>query len=182
MGSPPRLRGAEKVAVASYQEQRITPAPAGSRWGPLVSLLVPRDHPRACGEQGLTFIFAGVITGSPPRLRGAGLIKSNAQYGSRITPAPAGSSYTAVRVVHSRRDHPRACGEQPSQNRPNNRGVGSPPRLRGAVAGKYMSAMTMRITPAPAGSRQDGPFLPSRKQDHPRACGEQMQPLSPLFF
>ena len=52
-GSPPRMRGADCSSRGDIIPHGITPAHAGSRWCAVVSPCLPRDHPRACGEQSL---------------------------------------------------------------------------------------------------------------------------------
>ena len=69
-GSPPPMRGKVKSLSISYVGNRITPAYAGKsskrgRCGKLV-----RDHPRLCGEKFSIFPTCGVVTGSPPPMRG----------------------------------------------------------------------------------------------------------------
>ena len=72
-------------------------------------------------------------------------------------------------------DHPRACGEQvfPPLTVPN--GSGSPPRVRGTGAVSSIRPLKNRITPARAGNSPWEEFLIALWEDHPRACGEQIQ-------
>ena len=69
-GSPPPMRGKGAWGFIQLQDVRITPAYAGKsskrgRCGKLV-----RDHPRLCGEKFSIFPTCGVVTGSPPPMRG----------------------------------------------------------------------------------------------------------------
>ena len=97
-GSPPRLRGKVTIPVKGIVVVRITPAHAGKRF---VSVLAsgaagdhPRacgekqhnrwetmdtqggDHPRACGEKHPILRHKLTYSGSPPRMRGKGIISA----------------------------------------------------------------------------------------------------------
>ena len=50
--------------------------------------------------------------------------------------------------------------------------TGSPPHLRGARRLILRLFFCFRITPAPAGSTEDVPFMFDVEEDHPRTCGE----------
>ena len=69
-GSPPRMRGTEKLAKASVKGSRITPADAGNRSEALFHFVGGEDHPRGCGEQRADFLPWISKGGSPPRMRG----------------------------------------------------------------------------------------------------------------
>ena len=51
-GSPPQVRGKPSDCWKTLQELRITPAGAGKTCSLYFSLLVFKDHPRRCGENG----------------------------------------------------------------------------------------------------------------------------------
>ena len=117
-GSPPRVRG--KVRLRNLVEVRfgITPAYAGKssrqpgagRWR--------RDHPRVCGEKTSAMSSSVSRPGSPPRMRGKGVCQPRLEGAGRITPACAGKSCSCPRRPPSGRDHPRVCGEKPTQTAP----------------------------------------------------------------
>ena len=91
-GSPPRVRGTDKIPDCSPNSLGITPACAGNR-----SLVPPlhgisTDHPRVCGEQSAT--------------------STNTTIRIRITPACAGNSVHQDYFSGQCQDHPRVCGEQ----------------------------------------------------------------------
>jgi hypothetical protein len=92
LGSPPRLRGAHTRTLGVATRRRITPAPAGSTFQFLPRVPPAPDHPRACGEH-LPAVHSRVVgAGSPPRLRGAQIVRRHTVRQQRITPAPAGST------------------------------------------------------------------------------------------
>ena len=131
IGSPPRMRGKEGVALLSGQIVGITPAYAGKRAAANFHLGTTRDHPRVCGEKGAFQRVRNTSVGSPPRMRGKAQKTEKLAGRCRITPAYAGKSPTAKQRGTLRRDHPRVCGEK--HNRSYQQGLerGSPPRMRG---------------------------------------------------
>ena len=90
-GSPPRVRGTALCPLSLAISLRITPACAGNRKMEVSRQTVIKDHPRVCGEQPLGGIFAGVVGGSPPRVRGTVYHVPNGGKRDRITPACAGN-------------------------------------------------------------------------------------------
>ena len=96
-----------------------------------------------------------------------------------ITPARAGKSANARQMALRGRDHPRACGEKLAQSPRSSPIMGSPPRVRGKVRAKCKEDGTTGITPARAGKRCAGCLTPSRRRDHPRACGEKSLAVTP---
>ena len=114
-GSPPRVRGKEVVLDEMGNPSGITPARAGKRLHPLLVIVYPRDHPRACGEKPLCLSMIDCIWGSPPRVRGKAPDHNSRATGSGITPARAGKRPVRDRAFGDAQDHPRACGEKCSE-------------------------------------------------------------------
>ena len=73
----------------------------------------------------------------------------------RITPAYAGKSTLSTSLYICRRDHPRLCGEKVCLCHMKKESKGSPPPMRGKVAG--------------------GSVFASGTRDHPRLCGEKLK-------
>ena len=71
-GSPPRMRGKERLAKNQRSVHGITPAYAGKRKVCDGSRHETRDHPRVCGEKIISMLKASFGAGSPPRMRGKG--------------------------------------------------------------------------------------------------------------
>ena len=92
------------------------------------------------------------IMGSPPRMRGKGIVHVLVPEEFGITPAYAGKSTKQAKQQDKARDHPRVCGEKSPQRTLNHRQGG--------------------ITPAYAGKSRCN--LPSTApwKDYPRVCGE----------
>ena len=89
-GSPPRMRGKVTGFFGLFCLNGITPAYAGKRFLHVDSLIVAVDHPRVCGEKEPPTPGASKHTGSPPRMRGKGILSSVATVRTGITPAYAG--------------------------------------------------------------------------------------------
>ena len=132
-GSSPRVRGADLDTVVSLLVDGIIPARAGSSPTTPSAPSTRWDHPRACGEQNRPLCRCRSVPGSSPRVRGAGALLLCCGIHRGIIPARAGSSLDTLSRRHTKRDHPRACGEQVLAL---GRSVfirGSSPRVRGAV-------------------------------------------------
>ena len=70
LGSPPPMRGKVPPFIDFAVAPRITPAYAGKRTTCTLTLSLPQDHPRLCGEKlGIT-ANAYNDRGSPPPMRG----------------------------------------------------------------------------------------------------------------
>ena len=129
----------------------ITPAHAGKTESAAARGGEPRDHPRACGENQRYLHQHERCRGSPPRMRGKPRKHDIVPNTAGITPAHAGKTRKLVRREVSRRDHPRACGENRLQKSISAFGSGSPPRMRGKPGDAFASSGEIGITPAHAG-------------------------------
>ena len=119
--------------------------------------------------------------GSPPRVRGTVYDARVFHLDHGITPARAGNSQLPAPHGRCLRDHPRACGEQPSPGGFGPTRLGSPPRVRGTAPGQIVKSSYTGITPARAGNRMPTSSPGPITGDHPRACGEQTYPIPPLI-
>ena len=92
-GSPPRMRGKEWYLQGENPAPGITPAYAGksSRESDCCNEL--QDHPRVCGEKAISRLMERRVRGSPPRMRGKGLLEVFVPEPLRITPAYAGKRW-----------------------------------------------------------------------------------------
>ena len=129
-------------------------------------------HPRVCGEHPDLSRSISQNTDSPPRVRGALRLVHHMAGAPRLTPACAGSTWSASRTWQWPTTHPRVCGEHTGGDDSASRGVDSPPRVRGApspCAGQHSQS---RLTPACAGSTAVLPLRRPVGTTHPRVCGE----------
>ena len=92
------MRGKAKLAVESSACCRITPAYAGKSVERKGENPFDLDHPRLCGEKQLPFGFLLLLPGSPPPMRGKGILHGICGIGIRITPAYAGKSLKITRL------------------------------------------------------------------------------------
>ena len=92
VGSPPRMRGKVSLDHLMEQELGITPACAGKRHRHFLHRWSGWDHPRVCGEKPNVALNGFFVTGSPPRMRGKGLLLLVGSAARGITPAYAGKS------------------------------------------------------------------------------------------
>ena len=124
---------------------------AGKRVLQSCSYRVIQVHPRVCGEKYLTELYSGRNSGSPPRMRGKGVLWCPFTHCRRFTPAYAGKrSYIQVSSC-SRRVHPRVCGEKKRCWHTARYELGSPPRMRGKATVAITTFCSTRFTPAYAG-------------------------------
>ena len=152
MGSPPRMRGKERKRCCTATGTGITPAYAGKRMA--IYTTVQGD------------------TGSPPHMRGKDVVAWRQSAEFRITPAYAGKRSTHKLSMAIKKDHPRICGEKEHPQAEYGYKEGSPPHMRGK-ANRYGSPVPpLGITPAYAGKSKSAHFIATRRQDHPRICGE----------
>ena len=167
------MRGTANVVLPPIARLGITPACAGNSAGPARGDLLPRDHPRVCGEQFRGLMTNRRCTGSPPRVRGTARRPPLLRLPLGITPACAGNSFSGFPADYAGADHPRVCGEQALRARARCRRSGSPPRVRGTVLDGSTPGLRAGITPACAGNRASLLAAVPGTEDHPRVCGEQ---------
>ena len=171
-GSPPRVRGKAEVRHERDREPGITPACAGKRHCPRFRPGKTRDHPRVCGEKSSLMQMDVGPLGSPPRMRGKGLVGFELDIRIRITPACAGKSLSPAPEKALPGDHPRMCGEKFNCNPGSPQHWGSPPHMRGKAKIFRRWSAEMGITPAYAGKSARILKRRTEKRDHPRVCGE----------
>ena len=105
-------------------------------------------------------------------MRGKAAYQPSKLGGRGITPARAGKRSKVLVQRHTRRDHPRACGEKNQKRLDLFREQGSPPRVRGKGVCTILRVKTSGITPARAGKSAGADGRYQYGEDHPRACGE----------
>ena len=111
LGSPPQVRGKLGVRARCRLHDRITPAGAGKTVDKWELVRMIRDHPRRCGENGISGRETELTQGSPPRMRGKPFCGIGIYSADRITPADAGKTVVFLFYTTMCRDHPRGCGE-----------------------------------------------------------------------
>ena len=160
---------------------RIIPARAGQTGASSFRRGKESDHPRACGANTRMVAQSVAVPGSSPRVRGKPRHRQRFVGLPRIIPARAGQTRATVLCAVYRPDHPRACGANAafvSYSRP---ASGSSPRVRGKLQQSAGQDRRIRIIPARAGQTHGRSAAPSRRTDHPRACGANGVPLMALL-
>ena len=171
-GSPPRVRGKAAGRRGGPLCRRITPACAGKSLKLLLSAFRLQDHPRVCGEKAIVKSPSDKLKGSPPRVRGKGLLQMAGRSEPGITPACAGKRAMDALPSFPAGDHPRVCGEKAPRHLALCCILGSPPRVRGKARHLVRGAVKRGITPACAGKSRVIVQLCMSTGDHPRVCGE----------
>ena len=166
------MRGKGVLPFRVLPFRGITPAYAGKS---LISQAPDRsrqDHPRLCGEKYLVSYHTVGAAGSPPPMRGKVTEAETVTKEDRITPAYAGKSPAGFSQYRDHWDHPRLCGEKSDRSATCFFKSGSPPPMRGKVRHAVKKVVVLGITPAYAGKSSGNGNTDSRRQDHPRLCGE----------
>ena len=131
--SPPRMRGKGNLLLDGYIPLGITPAYAGKRDLVISGSGDIEDHPRVCGEKIQPAVRRSCAKGSPPRMRGKGIVHVLVPEEFGITPACAGKRADCPTWGCTGWDHPRVCGEKMCIQCSKSIPQGSPPRMRGKV-------------------------------------------------
>ena len=121
-----------------------------------------------------------MFRGSPPQVRGKQSDVGVALYATRITPAGAGKTVPTRPLRSAFSDHPRRCGENYPLPGFILSFLGSPPQVRGKLAGKLFMQRLDRITPAGAGKTRPQRQAQRQRRDHPRRCGENCTRCTPM--
>ena len=166
------MRGKGTQFLSNLRCVGITPACAGKRDETDWTTTSHRDHPRVCGEKPASMPRHTLRRGSPPRVRGKGVVHVFVSEKLGITPAYAGKSFMWTKFCRETRDHPRVCGEKGKNHPRKPYCEGLPPRVRGKVLKLQNALKKFRITPAYAGKRPRTLLAGSSSRDHPRVCGE----------
>ena len=130
-GSPPHVRGKEKLTAEEFAAKGITPACAGKSVLQMIQFIQHGDHPRMCGEKEDELDRYRRPEGSPPHVRGKVSSDSAVLTMPGITPACAGKRRRTSRLCAKLWDHPRMCGEKLRRDVETRRKEGSPPHVRG---------------------------------------------------
>ena len=128
-----------------------------------------------CGEKISAATDSVPWSGSPPHVRGKGIVLRGYKFESGITPACAGKRSGIDNATVSLRDHPRMCGEKTERTISSRAGTGSPPHVRGKEGDDLRPAGPAGITPACAGKSRGGRHILCDSRDHPRMCGEKTE-------
>ncbi len=125
------MRGKDIYFSIIVKPTGITPAHAGKRYILFHHRQANRDHPRTCGEKGISASESVCLGGSPPHMRG------KVKWYNKL--------------FYNKQDHPRTCGEKVISDVIMYSPMGSPPHMRGKEDLGGQGNSKRRITPAHAG-------------------------------
>lgn len=159
--------GSSRVARAGFRRSWDHPREHGEQ-GSRLHPTTCRAHPRACGKQYAIAPQRRIELGPSPRTRGTVVRPLGG-----IIPAHVGNSRWGRGHRRSRRDHPRACGEQhPGRDRERPAG-GTIPRARGAAPRAGRFPVGRGTIPGRAGSSDSSTPCKWHCRVHPHTRGEQ---------
>ncbi len=173
-GSSPRMRRTVRHDPLAHLVGGIISAHAENSGARPMHPEWARDHLRACGEQVEIEAVGGALAGSSPRMRRTARLEPHLRTVHRIISAHAENSVIAARNSAAVGDHLRACGEQYGMLFLKSCFEGSSPRMRRTVISDREIDRRVGIISAHA---ENSCFIrdPSAtRQDHLRACGEQL--------
>ena len=133
VGSSPRGRGTDRVALELQFDARVIPAWAGNSGNGWTQAQTPPGHPRVGGEQISRTCGLRGLLGSSPRGRGTGAADHRRRGGDRVIPAWAGNRGAGSPRSARRAGHPRVGGEQATSLVIRTADPGSSPRGRGTA-------------------------------------------------
>ena len=171
------MRGKPCGLLPGLMTPRLIPARAGKTSSTGRPGLRSWAHPRACGENLIGLGSDLAATGSSPRVRGKPPAAPPPRTKRRLIPARAGKTPQPHRRVRRPTAHPRACGENPLVDARHQARRGSSPRVRGKPTGGPAVLADGRLIPARAGKTSGDNEMTRRIAAHPRACGENIQPV-----
>ncbi len=151
-GTPPRVRGRLDPLLDAERRDRNTPARAGTTWTSTGPTRTTTEHPRACGDDARSVSTRSSTAGTPPRVRGRHPRGRLAAVGGGNTPARAGTTQCSHHPLDLRREHPRACGDDPMRLCVVDSASGTPPRVRGRRLRSGGLLPHLGNTPARAGT------------------------------
>ena len=166
------MRGTLYRAYERIVEAGIIPAYAGNTSTQSATPRPRRDHPRVCGEHCWVSEYQMVQWGSSPRMRGTRQRRDDHRLLPGIIPAYAGNTCVRFAPSSASGDHPRVCGEHPTNIQTNDTPTGSSPRMRGTHLYCLCDGIHHGIIPAYAGNTSVEWISHDRTGDHPRVCGE----------
>ena len=169
---PPRVRGALARDRQIDEPLRLTPACAGSTVARPGRCGRVSTYPRVCGEHPSPHGYEMLCLDLPPRVRGALDAVTPANGPRRLTPACAGSTASRPSRVCFVPTYPRVCGEHRGPMIFSGMSSDLPPRVRGAQHLQLMALISVRLTPACAGSTGVDDVAAANDPTYPRVCGE----------
>ncbi len=178
-GLPPRVRGRRPLRTGLGDDDRATPACAGTTPRTRPGTCSSSGYPRVCGDDLAEQAHPVSAAGLPPRVRGR-LPGSVGMLGRlRATPACAGTTALGRGLGHDDQGYPRVCGDDAGTTEQKLYPNGLPPRVRGRPSGASVSVEVGWATPACAGTTARACSVQPRSGGYPRVCGDDQPTPAP---
>ena len=146
------MRGKRLLPLRVINDRRLIPAHAGKTGSLGSAAAARRAHPRACGENKISFGVLALKLGSSPRMRGKQRTEEMDPVERRLIPAHAGKTWSRLPSPKTR--------------------SGSSPRMRGKLVDQSAAPLWLWLIPAHAGKTGRRGVTLNSERAHPRACGE----------
>ena len=176
-GSSPLTRGKPRGVRKASWRARLIPAHAGKTWWVHEGRPHAWAHPRSRGENPVTITPVVTAEGSSPLTRGKPLGDHHLHARTRLIPAHAGKTMTAMDARDWSGAHPRSRGENGELAATKHTLTGSSPLTRGKPGGGRELSVTARLIPAHAGKTRRKQRRGERQAAHPRSRGENLRAL-----
>ncbi len=171
-GRSPRVRGRPRSTCTGRSSWRKIPARAGTTGERERGDCQGTEDPRACGDDTTRSPRPPAAEGRSPRVRGRRDDRRNAGPGRGKIPACAGTTTMFGVAACSKKEDPRACGDDPNVGCANGWLPGRSPRVRGRPQPVPGTLRTKGKIPARAGTTAARGSARPRLQEDPRACGD----------
>ena len=166
------MRGKHRGLHPRWLGERNIPAHAGKTRPRRLQRVPGKEHPRACGENALVSVPCFACEGTSPRMRGKPPQRLRWPCGLGNIPAHAGKTPAWPGFQPSRKEHPRACGENTFASAVHVDDLGTSPRMRGKRRRPRYRRWHRGNIPAHAGKTVAARPGCGKSTEHPRACGE----------
>ena len=158
------------IYINGLDNNRITPAHAGTTLKLEKYQFFTKDHPCACRNNKVYISHRGMAEGSPLRMQEQLNSLCCCVYFIRITPAHAGTTKVTNLYSNRLKDHPCACRNNMMSTMCFNHEKGSPLRMQEQQAACTAIIDNKGITPAHAGTTEINIGIDFGGKDHPCAC------------
>ena len=133
-------------------QARSTPARAGTTWRYGCPSAATRVYPRSRGDHKNSLDNVKIAAGLPPLARGPRRLWNARSFGSRSTPARAGTTRVRPATCGQHSVYPRSRGDHDIMSRISGYIVGLPPLARGPQSFDHRLSHVDGSTPARAGT------------------------------
>ena len=174
------MRGKPVLPIVGQLGSRNIPAYAGKTFAAALEEPFEKEHPRVCGENFPNQRGDSANGGTSPRMRGKLQYAPGKRLAKRNIPAYAGKTSPLAKNPILTAEHPRVCGENTFVPNKVDGAKGTSPRMRGKPHSALRRPHMARNIPAYAGKTQQHARHNRLMPEHPRVCGENRTPHTPI--